>query len=113
MDTFHRYQRFAMVTANTKIPRKEQLINGTLGLAGEAGEVADLVKKHFFQGHPLNRPVLIDELGDVLWYIALLCDCLGIGMEQVALGNINKLRGRYPEGFEEERSLNRVEEDNQ
>lgn len=112
MDTFRRYQRFALVTINRELTQQEQVLNGVLGLNGEAGEVADLVKKSLYQGHPYDKHKIADELGDVLWYIALLSMAIGIDMDQIALNNINKLRGRYPEGFKEERSLNR-EEDNQ
>lgn len=78
-------------------------ING-LGIAGEAGECADLVKK--IVGHGVteykDKPVLdalVDELGDVLWYIAAMCNTIGVDMDTVAHRNIRKLRERYPNGF--------------
>lgn len=85
----------------------EHLLNGMLGLAGEAGECCDLVKKHTYQD---GRPIyidLIDELGDVLWYVAEAASALGVTLESVAQGNVDKLKKRYPEGFEAEKSLNR------
>lgn len=85
------------------------LENGALGLAGEAGEVCDLVKKWFFQGHELHRERIIEELGDVMWYIALTAKGCGTTLENVARKNIDKLKKRYPEGFDEERSRNRDE----
>lgn len=85
------------------------LENGALGLAGEAGEVCDLVKKWMFQGHELERERIVEELGDVLWYIALTARGCGSNLETVARMNIKKLRARYPEGFDPERSRARYE----
>lgn len=85
------------------------LLNGALGLTGEAGEVADLIKKHIFHGHDLDIAELIKELGDCAWYIALICTAIGVDLETVLLCNIEKLIKRYPEGFSETASINRVE----
>lgn len=85
-----------------------ELLNGALGLTGEAGEVADMIKKYFFHGHELNTDELIKELGDVMWYVALLCNALDISLDHVMTRNINKLKARYPEGFSEEASIKRV-----
>jgi NTP pyrophosphatase (non-canonical NTP hydrolase) len=76
---------------------KEWLAVQTLGLAGEAGEVTEHVKKYLLYGRPLDREALDKELGDVLWYISELCTILGLSLEQVAENNIEKLRTRYPE----------------
>lgn len=81
-----------------------------LGLAGESGEVCDLVKKHLGHGHPLDKEKMKKELGDVLWYIAVMARLLEIDMESIAVANIEKLRARYPDGFSTERSMNREEE---
>jgi len=70
-----------------------------LGLAGEAGEVADTVKKAVFHQHGIDRDELIKELGDVLWYAAGLCTQLDIPMSDVMERNIDKLRKRYPDGY--------------
>lgn len=104
--TLNEYQKLALTTANkeTKYPR---IINGVLGLAGEAGECADIVKKHLFQGHELDKEKLLDEIGDVLWYCAYSADTLGLRLEDIMEHNINKLRARYPEGFSVEKSVNR------
>jgi len=75
------------------------LIWNTLGLAGEAGEVADNIKKAIFHERKINKVQVKKELGDVLWYIAALCENLGFTMEDVASTNINKLKKRYPNGF--------------
>lgn len=103
------YQRLAMRTLATGLSSQERLANAALGLNGEAGEVADTVKKHLFHGHPLDRDALIKELGDVLWYVALACDTLDISLGAVMAANIEKLRRRYPEGFSSERSQQRSE----
>jgi NTP pyrophosphatase (non-canonical NTP hydrolase) len=100
------YQRRAMRTA-PQITDAERLVNAALGLAGEAGEFADSVKKARYQGHDLNALELANELGDVLWYVALACAALGFDMSDVMDGNLRKLRQRYPDGFDAERSRNR------
>lgn len=105
--TANDYQRMAMRTAGEYDTDYDQLRNAAYGLNGEAGEVIDLLKKHEFQGHDLPAEKLIDECGDVLWYCALLADALGFTLEQVMNRNIDKLRKRYPEGFDKARSINR------
>lgn len=89
----------------------DPIVNCALGLTGEAGEVADLVKKHIFQGHDLDEEHFAKELGDVLWYVAVGASLKGYSLEQIMAMNIQKLRDRYPDGFEAERSLNRAEGD--
>lgn len=73
--------------------------NMCMGLSGECGEVIDLLKKHIWQGKELDINDLIEEVGDVLWYIANLCNVNNITMEECMLANVNKLRKRYPNGF--------------
>lgn len=102
------YQRLAMRTAN---PECKNLSNVGLGLTGEAGEAADLIKKYLHHGHGLNNDHLAKELGDVAWYIALGCEVIGITFEEVLQRNIDKLKARYPEGFNSEQSLHRAEGD--
>ncbi|MDR9795243.1 nucleoside triphosphate pyrophosphohydrolase family protein [Aeribacillus composti] len=99
------YQKLAGRTANLK---DEALTNFALGVAGEAGEVADLVKKHVFHGHPLEREEMIKELGDVLWYVSQLAAWMGIELNEVARKNIEKLMLRYPNGFSKEASRERA-----
>lgn len=101
------YQEMAQRTSNKTLDLKAHLFNGVLGLAGEAGECADLVKKYYYQD---NRPIihlLEDELGDVLWYVAETAAALGMTLEDIAQHNVDKLRRRYPEGFSADRSLHR------
>ncbi len=102
--TINEYQRLAMRTAN---PECKNLSNVGLGLAGEAGECADEIKKHLHHKHPLNREKLIKELGDVAWYLALGCDVLEVTLEEVLQLNVDKLRARYPQGFDADKSLHR------
>jgi NTP pyrophosphatase (non-canonical NTP hydrolase) len=101
------YQELAQRTARRDIPQEDHLFNGVLGLAGEAGECADLVKKQFFQDGRAIRNDLIDELGDVMWYVAETAAALGVTLEEVAQHNVDKLKRRYPAGFDADRSLHR------
>ncbi len=78
-----------------------------LGLSGEAGEVANLVKKGVFHQHGLNKEKIKEELGDVLWYISALCTALDLSLEEVMEKNINKLLKRYPDGYSSEDSIRR------
>ena len=75
------------------------MANAALGVGGEAGEVIELVKKSLYHGRELDRQKLQDEIGDVLFYLAFLCEAAGISLETAAVNNISKLRARYPEGF--------------
>ena len=100
------YQQLAQRTANTKLP-STKIENGLLGLFGEDGECADTLKKYLYQGHELDKGHMIEELGDVLWYCAELACGLGVTLDDVAQRNIDKLKRRYPEGFDAERSRNR------
>jgi NTP pyrophosphatase (non-canonical NTP hydrolase) len=102
------YQSLAARTLGPRTP-EQQLANAALGLTGEAGEVAEHVKKHLFHATPLDRDAVVKELGDCLWYVAAMCTALGISMDHVGTANIEKLRRRYPDGFSAERSINRVE----
>lgn len=105
--TANDYQRMAMRTAGEYESNLAKIRNAVYGLNGEAGEVIDLLKKHEFQGHELNKEKLIDECGDCLWYAALLADALDVTLEDVMLRNVEKLKARYPDGFDKSRSINR------
>ena len=106
--TLNEYQKAAERTQATKYDT-DKILNGVLGLAGESGECADLVKKHFYQDHGFPKDKLIEEAGDVLWYIAELACGLNVTMEEIAQRNIDKLKKRYPDGFSADRSINREE----
>ena len=107
--TLNEYQQLALTTLNPDLNPKDVLINGVMGLCGEAGEAIDVVKKHLAQGHELDRDKLIKELGDVAWYLAETAHALGVPLEEVCQRNIDKLRARYPEGFSAEKSIHREE----
>ena len=102
------YQKLALRTANSNNPNN-LFLNGILGLCGETGEVADLVKKYLFQGHNLDSEKVVKELGDVCWYVAITAKALGVTLETVMEANIEKLKARYPNGFSVEKSINRME----
>lgn len=104
--TPNEYEICAMRTANVNV---DNLLNGALGLAGEVGEVVDMIKKHKFHGHYLDKNEVVKELGDIIWYCTLLSSVLGVKLESVMRLNIEKLKNRYPDGFSEEASRNRVE----
>lgn len=89
-------------------PDQVMLAWNALGLAGEAGEVADLVKKAVFHQQGLDKEKIKRELGDVLWYIAAVCSGLQISLEEVAELNIEKLKARFPEGYSPERTTFRA-----
>lgn len=91
--------------------KESPLIVVALGLTGESGEIAEIVKKVFAQGHPYNDDVrrhLLNELGDLFWYLNLACTTLGVSFEDVWQLNVEKLRRRYPGGvFTPYESINR------
>ena len=87
------------------------LINSVMGLCGESGEAIDIVKKWFAHGHELDKEHLKKELGDIAWYLAEAATALDVPLEDVLQANIDKLRKRYPEGFDKERSINRTQGD--
>ena len=85
-----------------------QILNAALGL-GESGETQDAVKKWIFQGHELDVDGIVKELGDQMFYVSVLARALNIDLSLVARKNTAKLRERFPDGFSEEASVNRVE----
>lgn len=111
--TINEYQTEALRTAaGMNHPNNDEiLLNGVMGLAGESGEYVDMMKKHLFQGHELDKEHIAKELGDVAWYIALSAYAMGYDLETILQMNVDKLRKRYPNGFEAERSLHRQEGD--
>lgn len=102
------YQELAFRTSGTGDYEKKLAVSA-LGIAGEAGEVADLIKKYVGHGHPLDVPKITKELGDVLWYVSDIAALIGVSLEKVATTNIEKLKKRYPNGFSERDSINRTD----
>lgn len=93
------YQSAALRTLNRALSADEQLVDAAAGLAEEAGEVLGVVRKHRFQGQALDRGVIVEELGDVLWCLAALAAGLGVSLDEVAEANLEKLRRRHPDGL--------------
>jgi len=91
-------------------PEQFRLLHAAVGLSGESGELLDIVEKHVFQTHSLDKEEVKKELGDILFYFQLMCNVLGTTIEEVKQGNIVKLTKRYPnQKFDPERSKNRKE----
>jgi NTP pyrophosphatase (non-canonical NTP hydrolase) len=81
-----------------------RMLHASLGMMTETGEVADLVKRWLYYGQGLDRERVGEELGDLLWYVALACDATGLSLQQVMDQNIKKLKARYPQRFTTERA---------
>lgn len=107
--TLDEYQMDASRTMSNPVLNPQSLAIGGLGIAGEAGEVADYIKKVVGHGHELDREKLVSEVGDCLWYCAYLATLLDVPLSRIAEMNQEKLRKRYPNGFSSERSQNRSE----
>ncbi len=105
--TINEYQKLAMTTLNSELNSKDILINSVMGLCGESGEAIDIVKKWLAQGHKLDKEHLAEELGDIAWYLAEAATALDISLESILQANIDKLKRRYPKGFDTEKSQNR------
>lgn len=105
----HEYQDLSLRTLNWELDTEQQLTNMILGIIGETGEVADILKKALYQGHELDIDHVAEEIGDVMFYIANLCTTLNLKLETIVEDNVAKLEKRYPNGFEIEKSLNRDE----
>lgn len=112
------YQELAMRTNDGKATERltkltterentGEVLNACLGLSGEVGEFNDMVKKWIFHEKDLDKNELKKELGDVLWYVAMCCDAFKWDMSKVMEMNIEKLKKRYPDGFDVVRANNR------
>ena len=103
------YQDKSKRTLNKELTTEQTLSNMVLGLIGETGEVADIIKKHLYQGHQLDMDHIKEEIGDVMFYMVNLCNALVLDLETLLEKNYAKLLKRYPEGFNSEQSVNRVD----
>lgn len=101
------YQEFVKSRMRQGGTLTEDLTNWSLGLSGEAGEVADTVKKIVFHDHDFDLVELAHEIGDSIWYAAALCNTIGLDLDVVMQMNMKKLTRRYPDGFDAEKSKNR------
>ena len=90
-----------------RLDKSARLLHAGMGMATEAGEFVDSLKKTIFYGKPLDEVNLIEEMGDLLWYVGLACDALGVPIELVMDRVVSKLEQRYPEKFTDEAALNR------
>lgn len=97
--TFGEYQDGVLATWNSTQDETARKLNATLGLAGEAGEFADLMKKDVFHGVPADRDKVLKELGDVLYYVTVCAYEHGFNLDDIAVANNRKLAARYPQGF--------------
>jgi NTP pyrophosphatase (non-canonical NTP hydrolase) len=97
--TLDDYQRAARRTLNPSLGVPERLLDAAAGLAEEAGEVLGLVRKHVYQGRPLDSDRLREELGDALWCLATVAGAAGLSLGEVAEANLRKLELRHPNGF--------------
>lgn len=104
------YQIDAGRTLNRKLTNKEMEQHALLGMVSEVGEIAGLYQK-VYQGHPLDMEHVEKELGDLCWFVSEFCYAHGWGLKDVMRKNIEKLRARYPDGFDAEHSLHRAEGD--
>jgi NTP pyrophosphatase (non-canonical NTP hydrolase) len=94
--TFDEYQDVSARTLNSRLTDNERLLDAAAGIAEEAGEVLAHIRKHLYQGRPLDRAKLAEELGDVLWCVAAVATVSGLTLDEIASGNTEKLRKRYP-----------------
>ena len=108
------YQELALRTESPITPELIERLTGNaravhafFGLLTETGELADGFKRAIFYGKPLDTTNINEEVGDVLWYLAILIDVLGIDFESCMIANIKKLRKRYPNKYSHESALNR------
>lgn len=108
----HVYQSLALRTESHSLPlvgdpHDSRLLHAGIGLATEAGEFLDPLKKFLFYGKSVDKTNLKEEIGDMLWYIAIACDALDTTISLEMERNIHKLRTRYPEKFTEEQANER------
>ncbi len=106
ISTLVEYESEVLRTVNFTLGANEFAVLA-LGVAGEAGEVCDLLKKHYGQGHELNKDKIIEEIGDCYWYLTALAARMGYSLSEVLSRNSDKLRKRYEKGFTVDESVNR------
>ena len=105
--TLDEYQAAAARTMNPRLSERDVLLDAAAGLAEESGEILGLVRKHAFQSRPYSRDELRAELGDALWCLAVAARGAGFSLEEVAAGNVEKLRARHPNGFADRADVER------
>jgi NTP pyrophosphatase (non-canonical NTP hydrolase) len=105
----NQYQELARRTAKVYPTLNENLVHAALGITSEAGELATTVKATAIYSKPLDTTNVIEEVGDSLWYLALMCTSLGVPLEEVATANIAKLKARYPDKYSDGDALARAD----
>lgn len=106
--TFNLYQDHASRTAK-EMDQVSDILHATLGIASEAGELTTTIKAWMAYGKDLDVKNIVEEMGDLMWYVALMCQRLNIRMEDVAVNNIAKLYERYPEKYSDEDAIARAD----
>lgn len=99
------FHEFSRILPAKNIQEANDILHAIIGIATEAGELLDPVKKAMFYGKPLDRSNLDEEVGDLLWYIAVYAEARGTTIEKLAQKNYNKLRFRYPDKFDNVKAL--------
>lgn len=108
--TINEYQQLAKRTINRELTKSELTNHALFGLASEVGEIHGLFQKTF-QGHDLDIHHVFSEMGDCMWFMAELATSIGFKLEDICEYNIEKLKKRYPSGFDADKSLHRAEGD--
>ena len=104
---WYEFENLSKRTINENLTPEQQISNAIFGLHGELGEVTDLIKKQLYQGHKISYDKLNEEVGDMLFYLAWLVRLYDMDFEKILQDNVDKLKKRYPEGFDSEKSINR------
>lgn len=102
------YQALARRTQNNELAIEEKERHALFGMASEVGEIHAIYQK-VYQGHAMDYMQVVDEMGDLMWFMAELADAIGVSLDDVADHNIAKLKKRYPRGFDVEHSVHREE----
>ena len=105
--TANEYQELAARTINTELRVWQKELHALHGMISEIGELHSIYQKAY-QGHAMTKEHIQKELGDLLWFIAEYCTAMDWTLEEIMIGNIEKLYGRYPDGFDADHSLNRA-----
>ena len=119
------YQKLAMRTNDGKATERLErscdvfsdfqdmggIVNAALGLSGEVGELNDMIKKWIFHNTQLDKEHVKKEIGDVMWYVAMMCESFGFSLDDVMQTNVDKLIARYPDGFDTYRANHREKDD--
>lgn len=103
-----KYQELSRRTQSTELSLEDKRRHALFGLCSEVGEIHSIFQ-HEYQGKPASKEKVIDECGDLLWFLSELCDTYFINLSDVMEYNIDKLKRRYPQGFDAERSERRHE----